>query len=351
MVVPPGNEGSDGPQLTSPLPRVAPAPERTGRGVGRGAPRPRGRRGLAGLGVAARLRPSLRHPRRRGPRRGAVRPVLGLGHRADRDPSQPVVRRRPDLPAGLPPPGADDRLPRHYRRGVRAVARHRSGPGRRRAPRRALHGGPRVGLDPRRGGGGHPRSRRPHGHGALDAHGQRCQVLRVPHRPRPHRAAGRGGGAGAAQPARLAGRARRAPGARARPAGVAGRGDRAGPHRAGDARRGLAQHPGDGDAGRRRLDGAGLGPGARRGGDPGGLEHGAPGPDRHAAPARRAAGGAGGGCVAGGGVAANGNGRPSFAPQPGLRELDALVERVRGTGLDVTVGAPARPSRSRARRG
>ena len=34
---------------------------------------------------------------------------------------------------------------------------------------------------------------------------------------------------------------------------------------------------------------------------------------------------------------------PPFAPQPGLRELDALVERVRGTGLDVTVrraGAP-----------
>ena len=86
-----------------------------------------------------------------------------------------------------------------------------------------------------------------------DAHGQRRQVLRLPHRAGLHRAAGRGGGAGAAQPARLAGRARRAPGARARPAGVAGRGDRAGPHRAGDARRGLAQHPGDGDAGRRRL--------------------------------------------------------------------------------------------------
>jgi signal transduction histidine kinase len=32
-----------------------------------------------------------------------------------------------------------------------------------------------------------------------------------------------------------------------------------------------------------------------------------------------------------------GNGRPSLAPQPGLPELDALVERVRGTGLDVSV--------------
>jgi signal transduction histidine kinase len=36
-------------------------------------------------------------------------------------------------------------------------------------------------------------------------------------------------------------------------------------------------------------------------------------------------------------------GRPPFAPQPGLRDLDPLVERVRGTGLDVSVrygGAP-----------
>jgi signal transduction histidine kinase len=36
-------------------------------------------------------------------------------------------------------------------------------------------------------------------------------------------------------------------------------------------------------------------------------------------------------------------GRPPFAPQPGLRDLDPLAERVRGTGLDVSVryvGAP-----------
>jgi signal transduction histidine kinase len=39
----------------------------------------------------------------------------------------------------------------------------------------------------------------------------------------------------------------------------------------------------------------------------------------------------------------NGKGRAPYAPQPGLGDLSALVERVRGTGLDVTVrrvGAP-----------
>jgi signal transduction histidine kinase len=36
-------------------------------------------------------------------------------------------------------------------------------------------------------------------------------------------------------------------------------------------------------------------------------------------------------------------GRPSFAPQPGLGDLDALVERVRGTGLAVSVERSGRP--------
>ena len=41
--------------------------------------------------------------------------------------------------------------------------------------------------------------------------------------------------------------------------------------------------------------------------------------------------------------AANGSERPSLAPQPGLGELNALVERVRGTGLDVAVEQSGRP--------
>ena len=51
---------------------------------------------------------------------------------------------------------------------------------------------------------------------------------------------------------------RRAARARARPAGVSGRRGGAGPHRPRDARRGLAQHPGDGHPGRRRRRRAGA---------------------------------------------------------------------------------------------
>jgi len=38
-----------------------------------------------------------------------------------------------------------------------------------------------------------------------------------------------------------------------------------------------------------------------------------------------------------------GSERPALAPQPGLGDLDALVERVRGTGLDVSVERAGRP--------
>jgi signal transduction histidine kinase len=44
-----------------------------------------------------------------------------------------------------------------------------------------------------------------------------------------------------------------------------------------------------------------------------------------------------------GGVTGNGAQRPSLAPQPGLRDLDALVERVRGTGLAVAVERSGQP--------
>ena len=220
--------------------------------------------------------------------------VLCSGWVVERDGApEPVVRGGPDLPPGLPTPGAHDGLPRHCGGGLRPVARRRPGTGRCRAPRRALHGGARVRVAPRHRRRGHPRSRRRDGHGALEPGSQRRPVLRLPDRARLHRAPGRGGGAGPAQPARLAGRAGRAAGARARPAGVAGRGDRTGPHCAGDARCGLAQHSGDGHAGRRRLPGAGLGSGPGGRGHPRGLEHGAPGVDRHAPDAGRPARGIG----------------------------------------------------------
>ena len=70
MDVSPGNEGSDAPQLSSPLSRVAPArrPPGTSRRR-RHRPGPAARPGLARLGAAARLRPPLRRLRRRGARR------------------------------------------------------------------------------------------------------------------------------------------------------------------------------------------------------------------------------------------------------------------------------------------
>ena len=191
-------------------------------------------------------------------RRGCSSCARAGSSNARRTPPEPLVRGGPDLPADLPAPGADDGLPRHRRGGVRPVARHRSArwptsrsssrstpsPSNREWPLVAaavviLEAGVVMATV------------------RWDLTRQQRPVLRLPHRPGLHRAAGRGGGPGPAQPARLAGRARRAAGARARPAGVAGRGDGTGPHCAGDARCGLAQHPGDGHPGRRRLHGAG----------------------------------------------------------------------------------------------
>ena len=220
MVVRSGNEGSDGPKLTSPLSRVAlsrepPAPKRSGRRGHRDAgPAPRGR-GLEGLGVAARLRPPSRQPRRCDPGRRALRRLHGLVRRADGQPPQSVVRGRPDLPTGLPPSGAHDRLLHHRRGGAPAVAHRRARSGRRGTPRGSLHGRSRVRMATRRRGRAHPRSRRRAGDGPLGADGQQRPLLRLPHRPRLQRPAGRRGGPGPAQPTRLAGRARPAAGARA----------------------------------------------------------------------------------------------------------------------------------------
>ncbi len=53
--------------------------------------------------------------------------------------------------------------------------------------------------------------------------------------------------------------------------------------------------------------------------------------------------GAGAGDPISGNENGSGGGRPSLAPQPGLRELDALVGRVRATGLDIDVEREGSP--------
>ena len=50
-----------------------------------------------------------------------------------------------------------------------------------------------------------------------------------------------------------------------------------------------------------------------------------------------------GGAGGGGTGRANGSERPPLSPQPGLDDLDALVERIRNTGLDVSVERSGRP--------
>ncbi len=141
----------------------------------------------------------------------------------------------------------------------------------------------------------------------------------------------------------LAGRTRGTARDRARPAGLAGRRGRARPHRPRDARRRLAQHPGHGDAGRCRRRGAGD---RSR-------------PRRRRACARCRAPGARPSPTCAACWACCGTSPPpppgtcralpapptrgALAPQPGLGDLDALVERVRGTGLTVSLERAGRP--------
>ena len=342
MVVPPGNEGSDGPQLTSPVPGVAPArnarPAAWRRGPAGGPTVSSTGRGRSGNGCA--------------PSTAATPPYVDLvlaaglfvlcsGWVVERTAHRPNLWfvGGPGLPAGLPAPGADDRLPRHRRGGVRPVARR---------PARLADAALLVALYTV----------------ALESDwvlvvaasailetgvvmatvrwtptGNDVESLRLPDRAGLHRPAGRGRGPRPAQPARLAGRTRRAAGARARPAGVAGRGGRAGPHRAGDARRRLAQHPGDGDPGRRRRRRRRPRPGPGGRGHARGVEHRTPGADRHASDARRAARRAGPAVPADGRRTA----RPAALRPPSRAAARACASSMRSsTGC----GAPDSTSRS-----
>ena len=139
---------------------------------------------------------------------------------------------------------------------------------------------------------------------------------------------------------------------------------------AGDARRRLAQHPGDGDPGRWRRRRDEVRPVAGRRCHVRGVRHRPRGPDRHASDARRVrartpqqgerlrasqtarqgtwprptpehgrAGGANGSSARSSiQTEADGASAP-YAPQPGLAELEALVDRVRATGLRVKLEA------------
>ena len=114
------------------------------------AARSPGRRDVARLAMAARRGPPLRHPASTSPWRRRSSSCARAGWSSARDRPEPLARGGPDLPAGLPAAGAHDRLPLHCRGGVPPVARHRPRPGRCRPSRRALHGGARVRLAPRR---------------------------------------------------------------------------------------------------------------------------------------------------------------------------------------------------------
>ncbi len=235
-------------------------------GSARDAPAPGGhpapaRRGRPDLGAPPRLRPPLRHRRRR----GAGRRRCSSSARAGSSSGAPtpnfwlaaalilplIFRRRAPMTVFV--------VDRH--RGLRPVARDRTGAGRRRAARGRLHRRPRVRLVPRRGGrrrSSRPASSWPRSRWTPTGNDVKSFVFLTGlafDRP-----LGRRRRARPAQPARLAGRAGPAPRDRAGPAGLAGRRRGAGPHRARDARRGVAQHPGDGDPGRRRLGGTASDP-------------------------------------------------------------------------------------------
>ena len=215
----------------------------------------------------------------------------------------------------------------------------RTGTGRRLAPRRPLHRRARVGVGARRGGVGHPRGGCRHGHGALDADGQRRQVLRVPHRPRasPRCWPGVVVRALRSQLDWLAERAERLELERDQQASLAAAAERA---RIAREMHDVVSHNIQvmvtlADA---ASMAAGLGPGAGGGGDAGGLEHGTPGADRHAPHARRAARGAG--RLA---RRRTGASRPPFA----------APSRACATSMHSSsgCGAPASPSRSSGRAG
>ena len=343
MDVPPGNEGSDAPQLPSPLSGVAPARHDPGRRRRRRRAGPADGPGLAPVGAPARPSTAATPPTStsRWPSSSSSCARAGCSTRTTVHPNLWVVA------ALIFPLIFRRRAPMAVFLVIATVAFVQwlvTGPAL--ADASLLVAMYTVAVESAwvfvAVAVAHPRGRRRHGHRPLDADRQRRQVVRLPHRPRHRRAPGRHRRARAAQPARLAGRARRAPRDRARPAGVAGRRRRARPHRPRDARRRLAQHPGHGDPGRRRRRRARAptpsapptpctrcrAPGAR------------PSPTCAACSAccarsRRPGSAPGSGSASG--SATNGAAAAALAPQPGLGDLDALVERVRGTGLTVSV--------------
>ena len=338
MVCPPGNEGSDGPQLTSPLPRVAPTPDPRG-GVPTGTAHDRQDDGAWRVWEWLRaFDRRLRRTRRPRPGRGALRAVLGLARQEPGTAAEPLVRRRADPPAGLPAPGAHGRVPRHRRRGL--VQWLVTGPGL--ADVALLVALYTVALESewrrRRGGRRHPRNRGRDGHRALGA------GARTTSSPS---SSSRGWSSPRCWPgwwcARCAASSTGWPNGpqrleleRDQQASLAAAAERA---RIAREMHDVVSHNIQvmvtlADA---AVHGAGRRPGPGGRGDARGLEHRTPGLDRHATDARRPARRAGarqrGAPPPATGSATAGAARPSR----GSASSTALVERVRGTGLDVTV--------------